>query len=86
MNDFLMGTYQKRLWQEMNDYAENTGMDERFTPRYVREHYSEQDAKKIVKEHTLPLMFSDYVQSTERKKKKSTKSKTKRKKKGCGCK
>lgn len=84
--DFLMGTYQKKLWQEMNDYAEATGMEERFTPGYVRDKYSENMSKEIVTQHYLPLMLSDFMQEEGYRKKKISKSKTKRKKKACGCK
>lgn len=84
-DDFIMGTYQKKLWREMNDYAEATGIEERYTPGYVRRTYSEEAAKEIVQKHYLPLMLSDLMQQEGYRKKKTSKSKTKRKKKGCGC-
>lgn len=55
-----IGKYQKKLMTEMNQYAEETGTPTKYDEEHIKNRFTEPEAKKLVKEHTLTLMLSDY--------------------------
>jgi hypothetical protein len=96
-----LSPYKKKLYREMNQYAEDAGMFQRFTPEEIHERFSEAGAKKLLSQGTFDEMYEDYITKPSNigrvgsmrmgrdigRKKKSSKVKPKRKivKKKKGC-
>lgn len=96
-----LSPYKKRLFKEINQYAEDANLPTRITPEEVAERYSESGAKKAIKDKVFEEMYEDYIIKPDKigrvgstrmgrdigRKKKSSKAKPKRKivKKSKGC-
>lgn len=74
-----LGTYQKKLLSEMREYAKLKGMGDDYMPEEFTERFPEAESKKVVKEHTIPLMMSDYRHDMEVERKRKSQ-------KRCSCK
>lgn len=88
-----LSPYKKKLFREINQYAEDANLPTRITPEEVNERYSESGAKRAIQGKIFEEMYEDYITKPDKigrvgsirmgrdigRKKKSSKAKPKRK-------